>query len=199
MNIVMPVSRFFTLSGLLIAVLSVMLMTGCAEQQPPLTPPAKQTSEALLLLSPGDKINLIVYGEQTLTGPYMLDEDGNINVPLIGTVKAGGLTKGKLQETIAKLLVDGGYQQKPYVTVEIAALRPFYINGEVNNPGSYPYQPSLDVFQAVAVAGGFTPRATTSSVVITRTKQNGEKVRFNAPQDTPIWPGDSILVNQRLF
>lgn len=194
----MSAQKSFFMIRLLSVFLLLAIVTGCTTQQP-LSPAFAQTSDALLRLAPGDKINLIVYGEETLTGPYMLDEDGNINIPLAGIVKAGGLTKSRLQQKIAEILVEGGFQQKPYVTVEIAALRPFYINGEVNTPGSYPYQPTLDVFQAVAVAGGFTPRAATSKVVITRTKQNGEKVRFNAPQETPIWPGDSILVEQRLF
>jgi polysaccharide biosynthesis/export protein len=155
-------------------------------------------SDSLLRLEPGDKINIKVYGEDSLTGEYMVDEDGNINVPLAGSIKAGGTTKSVLQKKIADSLIAKGFQQKPYVTVEVAALRPFFINGEIGSPGAYPYAPGLDVFQAVAMAGGFTPRASTSKIIVTRTKQ-GKKYRFTATQDTPIWPGDSIMIYQRLF
>lgn len=185
------ISRFF--------VLAIFLSLAACQNLPAATP-AEQIpqSDALLRLAPGDQIKLIVYGEETLTNTYMLDEDGNINVPLAGVIKAGGLTKKGLQDQIAEILVTNGYQQKPYVTVEIEALRPFYINGEVSAPGSYPYQPTLDIFQAVAIAGGFTPRANETKILVTRTK-DGQRFRFYATPETPIWPGDSIMVYQRLF
>ena len=177
---------------------ALTLLAGC-QSAPPVTPADQiPQNDALLRLAPGDQINLTVYGEETMSGLYMLDEDGNINLPLAGVIKAGGLTKKNLQDKIADILVTEGYQQKPYVTVGIAALRPFYINGEIGSPGSYAYQPTLDVFQAVATAGGFTPRADNGKIMITRTK-DGQKFRFYATQETPIWPGDSIMVYQRLF
>lgn len=185
------IARFFLLA---------LFVALAACQTLPQATPSKQIpqSDALLRLSPGDKIKLVVYGEETLTNSYQLDEDGNINVPLAGVVKAGGLTKKGLQDKIAGILVTEGYQQKPYVTVEIEALRPFYINGEVGAPGSYPYQPTLDIFQAVAIAGGFTPRAAEDKILVTRVR-DGHKFRFYATSDTPVWPGDSIMVYQRLF
>jgi polysaccharide export outer membrane protein len=187
----------FQLSRFLILVVFLGL-TAC--QNLPSATPASQIpqGDALLRLAPGDEIKLIVYGEETLTNTYKLDEDGNINVPLAGVVKAGGLTKKGLQDKIADILLTEGYQQKPYVTVEIEALRPIYINGEIGNPGSYAYQPTLDIFQTVAMAGGFTPRANQSKILVTRTK-DGQRFRFYATPETPIWPGDSIMVYQRLF
>lgn len=193
-----PHVKIMMKTSLLIALVSACLVSACADMPPPVTERPPGAEDALLRLHPGDQVNLVVYGEETLTNTYMLDEDGNINVPLIGTVKAGGLTKGALQKTIKKALVKGGFQSKPYVTVKIEALRPLYINGEVNEPGSYAYQPSLDVFQAIALAGGYTPRASKSKIMITRTK-NGDKFRFYANENTPVWPGDSIMVYQRLF
>ena len=185
-------ARFFSL-------FAVLYILAACQYTPPVTPADQiPQNDALLRLAPGDKINLTVYGEETLTGIYMLDEDGNINIPLAGVVKAGGLTKKGLQDKIADILVSEGYQQQPYVTVGIEALRPFYINGEIGNPGSYAYQPTLDIFQAVATAGGFTPRADQGKILVTRMK-DGQKFRFYATQDTPVWPGDSIMVYQRLF
>lgn len=188
-NRIASFARFF--------VLALFVALAACQTLPPASKNIPQ-SDALLRLAPGDSVKLIVYGEETLTGTYKLDEDGNINVPLAGVVKAGGLTKKGLQDQIANILVTEGYQQKPYVTVEIEALRPFYINGEVGAPGSYAYQPTLDIFQAVAIAGGFTPRAATDKILVTRTR-DGQKFRFYATSDTPVWPGDSIMVYQRLF
>ena len=186
----------------LIVVLLALTISACASgpQLSPLSEDDKKTfaSDGLLRLEPGDKINLKVYGEESLSGEYMIDEDGNINVPLAGLIKAGGNTKSALQKTIVDSLKSQGFQQQPYVTVEVSALRPIFINGEVRGPGAYPYAPGLDLFQTIAMAGGYTPRASTSSVVITRSKQ-GKRIRFRATQDTPVWPGDSILVSQRLF
>ncbi len=188
---IVHIARFF--------IVAAFLTLAACQTVPPVTPRDQLPQDgALLRLSPGDKINLIVYGEETLSNTYMLDEDGNINVPLAGVVKAGGLTKKDLQDKIADILLNEGYQQKPYVTVEINALRPFYINGEIGSAGSYPYQPTLDIFQAVAIAGGFTPRADEGKILVTRTK-DGQKYRFYANADTPVWPGDSIMVYQRLF
>lgn len=182
----------------LLALVAILAIAAC--QNLPSATPSNHIpqGDALLRLAPGDQIKLVVYGEETLTNTYKLDEDGNINIPLAGIVKAGGLTKKALQDKISDILLSEGYQQKPYVTVEIEALRPFYINGEIGTPGSYAYQPTLDVFQAVAIAGGFTPRASEDKILITRTK-DGKKFRFYATSDTPIWPGDSIMVYQRLF
>lgn len=180
------------------AIVAMMLVTACADRPPVISDRPQEASDSLLRLQPGDQINLIVYGEETLTNVYRLDEDGNINVPLIGKMKAGGQTKGALQQMISDALIAGNFQTTPYVTVEIEALRPLYINGEVNQPGSFAYQPSLDVFQAIALAGGYTPRASKDKILITRTR-NGERFRFYADENTPVWPGDSIMIYQRLF
>lgn len=149
-------------------------------------------------LAPGDKVSLIVYGEDTLTREYMVDEDGNVNVPLIGSVAARGLTKTELQKEIGQRLMRGGFQQDPFVTVDSPGLRPIYILGEVNSPGSYAYMPHLTVFQAVALGGGYTPRASKSRIAVTRFR-DGQQIKFRAKQDSPLLPGDSIMVYQRLF
>lgn len=160
--------------------------------------PAEVRGTETYTLNPGDSVKLTVYGEDTLNGTYALDPAGTMTVPLIGQVEAGGLTKEDLQTKIAKALVSAKYLTKPLVTVDIIAMRPFYILGEVKNPGSYPYQPSLDVLKAVATAGGYTPRAAKGRILIDRGTGNSRQ-RLNAIESTPVLPGDSITVRERIF
>ncbi len=149
-------------------------------------------------LAAGDTINLTVYGEEELSGEYLLDNRGSITVPLIGVVQAAGLSKTELQDVIAEALKTEQFLEKPYVTVTATRLQPFYILGEVRTPGRYDYEPTLDVFKAIALAGGYTPRAAKSKIIITRLR-DGQKTRFYAVENTDLLPGDSILVKQRFF
>lgn len=149
-------------------------------------------------LDPGDFLRIYIFGVDELTGDYRVDANGMITMPLIGAIEASGLNKDDLQKKITALLVEGGYFNDPKVTVEVISLKPFYILGEVRTPGSYEYQTDLDIFKAVAIAGGYTPRAAKGDITIIR-KVNGEKVMIKATEDTPVLPGDSIKVDQRFF
>lgn len=155
-------------------------------------------NEATYTLSSGDSIKLSVYGEEEMNGTYMLDPSGVITVPMIGQVQATGITAEDLQKKITETLVKDKYLSKPLVTVDIIAMRPFYILGEIKSPGSYPYQPSLDVFKAIATAGGYTPRAAKGRILIDR-GTGPNRQHFNASEDTAILPGDSITVRERIF
>lgn len=149
-------------------------------------------------LNAGDHLRIYVFGVPDLTGEFEVDTKGMITMPLIGEIKAEGLDKNELQNTISKLLINGQYFNDPKVTVEIIALQPFYILGEVNSPGSYPYVADLDVFKAIAIAGGYTPRASKEKITIIR-KVHNEKTKIKATEDTPLLPGDSIKVEERFF
>lgn len=149
-------------------------------------------------LDPGDFLRVYIFGVEELSGDYRVDAKGVITMPLIGGIDAQGLNKDELQQKITSLLVEDGYYNDPKVTVEVLSLKPFYILGEVRTPGSYEYQVDLDIFKAVAIAGGYTPRAAKGDITIIR-KVNGEKVTIDASEDTPILPGDSIKVDQRFF
>ncbi len=175
-----------------------ILVAGCANDGPSPTAASPTTQESDYRLNPGDTVRLVVYGDETLTGDYMLDKRGVITIPLIDEVPAAGLTKAELQEAIVARFNSENFIENPHITIDLTALQPFYILGEVNTPGSYAYQPSLDVFKAVALAGGYTPRAAKNKVIISR---NGAKGRqsFYATEGTPILPGDSIKVRQRIF
>ena len=149
-------------------------------------------------LNPGDKMRIIVYGQNHLTGDYTLDNAGMLSFPLAGQVKASGMTPGELERTI-KSKLDPDYIRGASVSVEIASKRPFYIIGEVRNPGSYPYVSGISVFNAVALAGGYTYRARENSFYIKRTDNNGKIVRVLADSNSVIRPGDTIQVRERYF
>lgn len=148
-------------------------------------------------LQPGDKIKVDVYGEDKLSGDYQLDQSGQISVPLAGTIEAKGLTQNELEQLLAKKF-RSEYLKNPKVTVTIATLQPYFIVGEVKNPGQFPYKPGLNVLTALAIAGGPTYRASTSSVQIQR---RSESAMHDYPMSAsiPILPGDLIRVPERYF
>jgi protein involved in polysaccharide export with SLBB domain len=149
-------------------------------------------------LNVGDLLRITVFGVEELTNTYRIDAKGILTVPLVGELQAKGKTREELQSEIAQSLIEGGYYNSPSVTVEIMELSPFYILGEVKNPGRYPYEPELDIFKAIAIAGGYTPRAAKDKVIIIR-NIGGRKTEIEATESTEILPGDSIKVKQRFF
>lgn len=160
--------------------------------------PAAVATEPAYRLNIGDLLRITVYGVTDLSNSYRIGSNGNVTIPLVGEVPARGHVKEDVQAEIAKRLIDGGYYNSPSVTVEIMELAPFYILGEVNKPGRYPYEPGLDVIKAIATAGGHTPRAAKDKIVIVR-DINGKKTEIDANEDTEVLPGDSIKVKQRFF
>ncbi len=148
-------------------------------------------------LDAGDKLRVVVFGQDGLTNTYTVDAGGAIAMPLIGAVQARGLTLAQLSAAITARLKKG-YLREPYVAVEVEAYRPFFILGEVAAPGQYPYVPNMSVEAAVAIAGGFTPRAQRGSVVLTR-NDTGGITRRDVPLGTPLQPGDTIVVGERWF
>jgi polysaccharide export outer membrane protein len=148
-------------------------------------------------LDSGDRLRVVVFGQDGLTNSYVLDASGQIAMPLIGTIPARGLTTDQLSQRIGDMLRQG-YVREPHVAVEVEAYRPFFILGEVAAPGQYPYTPNMTVETAVAIAGGFGPRGLHDPVVISR-NNGGQPFRFQAPITTPIHPGDTVQVQERWF
>ena len=148
-------------------------------------------------LDAGDKLRVVVYGQEGLTNTYAIDAGGSITMPLIGAVRARGLTPAGLAAEITGKL-RSGYIREPSVAVEIEAYRPFFILGEVQAPGQYPYVPNMTAESAIAIAGGFSPRAKKDRVTITHTDGGGTS-RVIVPPGTPISPGDTVLVGERWF
>ena len=148
-------------------------------------------------LDTGDKLRIVVFGQDTLSNTYMVDAAGMVTMPLIGAVQARDTTTAALASSI-KARLSGGYIREPSVAVEVEIYRPFFVLGEVTYPGQYPYVPHMTVENAVAIAGGFTPRATKSSVTVTR-KVQGVPQRFPLPLRYKMRPGDVVTVGERWF
>jgi polysaccharide export outer membrane protein len=162
--------------------------------------PSKGGAQALssdYKLGPNDRTRIIVFGQANLTGEYVLDGNGVLAFPLIGNIDAKGMTPSQLQHAIAAKL-DPDYLRNPSVSVEVASRRPFYVVGEVQKPGPYPYVTDMNVLEAIATAGGQTYRANMGNFYIKR-QVNGHTVRVAANQETPIQPGDTVQVRERYF
>jgi len=161
----------------------------------PMVAPARY--DASYHLDAGDKLRVVVYGQEGLTNSYAIDAGGSITMPLIGAVPARGRTTAGLAGEIAGRLRNG-YIREPSVAVEIDTYRPFFILGEVSAPGQYPYVPNMTVESAVAIAGGFSPRAKRDVVTVTHTEAGGS-MRAVVPLGTPLAPGDTVFVGERWF
>lgn len=148
-------------------------------------------------LGSGDKIHVTVYDEADLSGDFQVDATGLVRLPLIGQVKAGGLTAHDVESNIAAALAQG-YLNDPKVAVEITTYRPFYIVGEVQKPGEYPFANGMTASSAVALAGGYTPKAV-SSVVYVRHQGDNTEHRLAASDATSIRPGDVVRVDSTAF
>lgn len=145
----------------------------------------------------GDKLRITVYGEDDLSGEYLVGSEGDVSLPLIGEVAAENNTLAEFQEAVAERL-RAGYIKEPKVSVEVINYRPFYIHGEVKEAGEFPYQAGMSVLNAIAMAGGYTFRANTSKVYITHKGSNAE-LRYPAGQETIVLPGDVIRIPERFF
>ena len=148
-------------------------------------------------LSSGDRLRIIVFGQDSLSNAYAVDASGRISVPLIGLVEAKGQTTVQLEKNIEGRLRNG-YLREPKVAVEIEQYRPFFILGEVAQSGQYPFVAGSTIQTAVAIAGGFGPRAARSYAEVTRTI-HGEPVTAAVPITFPLRPGDTVAIKERLF
>jgi polysaccharide export outer membrane protein len=158
---------------------------------------AKPVAERPYTLDAGDKLRVVVFGQDALSNNYTVGADGAVTLPLIGAVPARGLTTTQLSGAIGGKLRQG-YIREPSVAVEVESYRPFFVLGEVTYPGQYPYVPNMTVEAAIAVAGGFTPRADKDRVVVKRNAQ-GAAARYAMPLQSPVRPGDTVTVAERWF
>jgi polysaccharide biosynthesis/export protein len=178
-----------------LAALAVLLpVAGCSSpgsDLPPVPPPQNLSSYHL---GSGDQLDIKVLGANELNGRYTVQDDGSIRMLMIGKVPAAGLNSEQLAENIAAMLRAGRYITKPFVSVEVATYRPFYILGEVTKPGAYPYASGMRVLSAVADAQGYTYRANQNFVIITRDGREGKAGVLSS-----IQPDDIIKVPERYF
>lgn len=177
------------------AIALVLATTGAGAQTPP--PLATDLPTYAYALSGGDRLRVVVFGDPSLGGEFTIGGSGFISLPLIGEVDVRGLTSTQLQERIAARLADG-YVKDPRVAVEVLTTRPFYILGEVNRPGQYPFANGLTVLGAVAQAGGYTYRAKTKRVLVKHAGQDAE-AEIPVTAKTLVAPGDTIRIKERWF
>jgi polysaccharide export outer membrane protein len=156
-----------------------------------------QTPDGAYSLATGDRVRVTVYGHEDLSGEFEVDGNGGVALPLIQNVAAAGLSASELEQAITGRLKPD-YLKDPRVSVEILSQRPFFILGEVREPGSFPYSSGLTVLKAVALAGGFTYRANTKHLRITR-EADSRSTELDAREDTEVLPGDVIRVPERFF
>lgn len=179
---------------IVIAVLAVLALGGCVHA-PPLAP-APEPAGAYILDS-GDRLRVVVFGQDGVSNSYAVDAGGRITMPLIGAVPARGLTTAEVSQSIAAKL-QNGYVREPHVAVEVEIYRPFFVLGEVTTPGQFPYVPNLTAEGAVAIAGGFSPRALRGPVEMHRQSADG-MMAASVPLNYPVRPGDTIVVAERWF
>jgi protein involved in polysaccharide export with SLBB domain len=187
---------------LAIALLAGLQLAGCYTDYGPVevgTGPSSYSGASVAsLLQPGEKVKITVYGEEALTNDYDINPAGYVAMPLIGSIRAAGRSQTEFGRDVAERYRRGGFLQDPHVTVAIVQFKPFYVLGEASTPGEYPFRSGLNVHTAVAMAGGFTYRASRSYVLI---RHAGDEVwkEYSLAEPVPIAPGDLIRVPERYF
>src|SRR5260221_1861768 len=190
---------FWAVAVLSLAVTSACVPDGTAARGPQGYSAAASTQPAgEFLLGSGDRVRINVFGADQISGEYQVDLSGGLAVPLAGTIPAIGITPKELGDRIAAKLREQHMMENAQVSVEVLATRPFYILGEVEKPGEYPFHARLNIVSAVATAGGFRYRADQSYVLVRRSGQDDE-VRVPFASAAPIFPGDIIRVPGRFF
>ena len=181
--------------------LAMFVLAACDSDSTPIVPMAAAGGGSpgdSNKLGPNDRLRITVFGQPTLTGEYSLDGNGVLAFPLIGNVPANGSTTIQLQQAIAaKLQPD--YMVNPNVSAEVITRRPFYVIGEVQKPGNYPYVTDMTAVNAIAMAGGFTRRARKNDFYIRRLDKDGKVVRIEANVGTVLQAGDTLEVRERIF
>jgi polysaccharide export outer membrane protein len=174
-------------AGLLFAVFGVLL-AGCQQ-----LPAVRNDSAGEYRLGPGDVLQVAVNGQQDMSGKFTVDPTGHISMVHAGAVLLNRKTLREAELAITeKLKVE---LKSPVVAVNILQYRPVFVTGEVRNSGGYPYLSGLTVRQAIAMAGGYTPRASRNKLSIVR--EGGPKAV--AAEDTVVSPGDTVEVGESLF
>lgn len=196
-----PFSRLFRRLLVVVAVLLPGLLAACAggpSMPGAMAPSTIEDPSENYVLEPGNRIRVTVFDESNLSGDFMIDPSGTLAMPLVGSVPASGVTTAVLTERIKDLLVRNAYLRDPRVSVEIQSFRPFYVLGEVREPGEFEYSTGMTVLSAMARAGGYDYRAREGEVVLVRTIGD-QQMEYKATERTPILPGDIVRVLERYF
>jgi polysaccharide export outer membrane protein len=162
-------------------------------------PPLPDASMAAYHIGPEDQLRVTVFNDPRLTGDFRVSDAGTIALPLIGTVRAAGLTTTQVERAVEKEMRDKNLFRDPSAAVQVIAYRPVFVLGMVERGGQFPYQPGMTTLTAVAVAGGFNYRAIRDYVSITRIGPDGRPVEYRAPREALVQPGDVVTVFERRF
>jgi polysaccharide export outer membrane protein len=187
-------SRRNALAGTALATL--FAVAGCAEGAN--LPPLPNEENSAYHLGPGDEVRVITVGEDQLSGDFHVSDAGNIALPMLGPVKAAGLTTTELSSAIGQEAKSRSILNDPSVSVEVTNSRPFFVLGEVSKPGQYPYQPGMTVLTAVSVAGGFTYRAVEDYASVVRSTGT-KSVEGKVKRSSFLQPGDVLTIYERHF
>jgi polysaccharide export outer membrane protein len=180
-------------------ILAVALLSlgACASSVSTL-PPIQSVSDQTYRLGPGDELRIVVYGFDSITNAYTVSDAGTISLPLLSAMDVEGLSTADLEAGIVEALRTRDLAPRASVSVQVQKFRPFYILGEVQRPGQYPYVPGMTVLTAVSMAGGYTFRANKRDTELVRTQKNVSS-RARAGTDARVLPGDTLLVPEAWF
>jgi polysaccharide biosynthesis/export protein len=179
------------------AVLLLLLVWGCGS--PITSAPLPSSYAGAYQLGSGDVVRVSVYGFDALSNTtYLVSDEGSVSLPILGPVLVSGISTTQAEKLIGETLVTRQLAVQPNVSVQIVKYRPFFILGEVKNPGSYEYVPGMSVLTAVSIAGGHTFRANRKTYGISRTF-NGAIVKGKATETTPVQPGDTVIIYESWF
>lgn len=192
----MPRKSFFLILLALAGIALAPIEAAIAQSAPAAVPAETQGLGAAYRLGAGDKLRITVYQEDEISGEYEVDSSGNVSLKLVGPVAAIGRSLPELVGIIESKLKDG-YLLNPRVAIDVLNYRPFYVLGEVNTPGSYPYVAGITVLKAIALAGGFTFRAKTKEIELIRASDPNKPILVD--QNTLLLPGDIIRIKERFF
>jgi polysaccharide export outer membrane protein len=177
-------------------VAALLLLVACSRVKD--LPPLPAGGDSAYRLGVGDQVRLLTFGEESLSEIFRVNDAGNIALPLLGPVRAQGLTTDELSRSIAADLSQRGLIRDASVSVEVVEYRPVFVLGEVNRPGQYPFQPGMTVLSVAAVAGGFTYRAVQDQAAVVRLV-DGQPVEGKANPLTVLRPGDVVTIYERVF
>jgi len=174
-----------------------LLLGACAGSVSTL-PPVQSVADQTYRLGPGDELRIVVYGFDSITNAYTVSDAGTISLPMLASMGVEGLSTADLESAISGELRTRDLAPRASVSVQVQKFRPFYILGEVQRPGQYPYVPGMTVLTAVSIAGGYTFRANKRDAELVRTKKN-VSYRARAGTDARVLPGDTLLVPEAWF
>ena len=158
---------------------------------------AQAVNEDQYRLGAGDMVRIQVYDEEDLYLEARVSDRGTISYPFLGELRVSGETPAQLERQITTAL-QGDYLINPKVSVDILEYRPFYVNGEVESPGSFPFQPGITVRKAISIAGGFKERASRDKITVIR-EGDGAQTPVRVNLDMVLRPGDIVTVEESFF